>query len=166
MASYARLELVNKFRKEIEDWWKAGETHHGMDTTHIQMASLDEMMSAYGYVPRRLPNYPEVRDGRFGYYLVDKSYENKMRPFFLSLQDAVSIHNGNGYKGNPFRRLGDRMSFALRNRIVDQVAVQRDKSLEGGIKSTKKWIKFCDRETTDEYFGIPFDDGLVHKEDE
>ena len=34
------------------------------------------------------------------------------------------------------------MSFALQNRIVEQVAVQRDKSLEGGIKSTKKWIKF------------------------
>lgn len=138
MASFARLELADKFRKEIEGW----DSPQPMDTTHIQMASLDEMMSAYGYVPRRLPSFPEVRDGRFGYYLVDKSYENKMRPFFMSLQDAVSIHNGNGYKGNPFRRLDDRMSFALRNRIVVQVAIQRDKSLEGGIKSTKKWIKF------------------------
>lgn len=142
MASYSRLELVKKFRKEIEDWWKAGETHHGMDTTHIQMASLDEMMSAYGYVPRRLPNFPEVKDGRFGYQLAFPRCKKICRPFFISLQDAVSIHNGNGYKGNPFRRLGDRMSFALQNRIVEQVAVQRDKSLEGGIKSTKKWIKF------------------------
>lgn len=138
MASYARLELVNKFRKEIEDW----DSSQPMDTTHIQMASLDEMMSAYGYVPRLLPNFPEIRDGRFGYYLVDKAYENKMRPLFMSLQDAVIIHNGNGWRGNPFRRLGDRMSFALRNRIVTQVAIQRDKSVLGGIKSTKKWIKF------------------------
>lgn len=144
MASFARLELVKKFRKELEGWWESGETNHGMDTTHIQMASLDEMMSAYGYVPRRLPNFPEVRDGRFGYYLVDKSYENKMRPFFMSLEEAVSIHNGNGYKGNAFRRLGDRMSFALNNRIVKQVAVQRDKRFEGGIKSQKKWIRFCE----------------------
>lgn len=142
MASYSRLELVEKFRKELEDWWKTGETNHEMDTTHIQMASLDEMMSAYGYVPRRLPNFPEFHDGRFGYYLSDRSCKNSMYPTFISLQDAVSIHNGNGYKGNPFRRLGDRMSFALQSRIVEQVAVQRDKSLEGGIKSTKKWIKF------------------------
>lgn len=141
MASYARLELVNKFRKEIEDWWKAGETNHGMDTTHIQMASLDEMMSAYGYVPRRLPNFPEIRDGRFGYQLAFPP-SKICRPLFMSLQEAVSIHNGNGYKGNAFRRLGDRMSFALRNRIVTQVAIQRDKSVPGGIKSTKKWIKF------------------------
>lgn len=144
MASYARLELVDKFRKEIEVWnqWQAPRSEKAMDTTHIQMASLDEVMSAYGYVPRRLPNFPEVRDGRFGYYLVDKSYENKMRPLFLSLQDAVIIHNGNGWRGNPFRRLDDRMSFALRNRIVELVAIQRDKSLQGGIKSTKRWIKF------------------------
>uniref|UniRef100_A0AAU8GHN1 DUF7390 domain-containing protein n=1 Tax=Salmonella phage vB_SEnST11_KE23 TaxID=3161174 RepID=A0AAU8GHN1_9CAUD len=144
MASYSRNELVNKFRKELEDWnnspsqWQTSPK----DTTHIQMASLDEVMSAYGYAPRRLPNFQEVRDGRFGYYLVDRSYKNKMRPVFLSLQDAVIIHNGNGYRGNPFRRLGGSMSFALQNRIVEQVAIQRDKSLEGGIKSTKKWIKF------------------------
>lgn len=144
MASYSRLELVEKFRKELEDFnaFSALRAENSMDTTHIQMASLDEMMSAYGYVPRRLPNFPEIYDGRFGYYLSDKSCKNRMHPSFISLQDAVSIHNGNGYKGNPFRRLGDRMSFALQNRIVEQVAVQRDKSLEGGIKSTKKWIKF------------------------
>lgn len=142
MASYARLELVNKFRKEIENWNSA----HPMDTTHIQMASLDEMMSAYGYVPRRLPEFPEVKDGRFGYVLAFPSSAKICRPTFLSLENAVSIHNGNGYLGNPFRRLGDRMCFALRNRIVEQVAVQRDKSLEGGIKSTKRWIKFCGEE--------------------
>lgn len=144
MASYSRLELVKKFRKEIEDWWKAGESNHGMDTTHIQMASLDEMMSAYGYVPRRLPNFPEVKDGRFGYQLAFPCSKKICRPLFMSLQEAVSIHNGNGYRGNPFRRLSDRMSFALRNCIVEQVAIQRDKSVPGGIKSTKKWIKFCE----------------------
>ena len=144
MASYSRLELVEKFRKELEVWnqWQVPRSEKAMDTTHIQMASLDEMMSAYGYVPRRLSNFPEVKDGRFGYQLAFPRCKKICRPFFISLQDAVSIHNGNGYKGNPFRRLGDRMSFALQNRIVEQVAVKRDKSLEGGIKSTKEWIKF------------------------
>lgn len=141
MASLSRLELSKKYRKEIEDWWENGESHHGMDTTHIQMASLDEMMSAYGYVPRRLSNFPEVTDGRFGYSRTFPSkWENE--PLFLSLQDAVTLHNQGFLWGNPFRQIGDRQSFALRNRIVVQVAVQRDKSLEGGIKSTKKWIKF------------------------
>ena len=144
MASLTRLELLKKFRKELEDFnaFSSLRAENSMDTTHIQMASLDEMMSAYGYVPRRLPNFPEVRDGRFGYQLAFPNSKKVCRPIFISLQEAVTIHNGNGYKGNPFRRLGDRMSFALQNRIVEQVAVQRDKSLEGGIKSTKKWIKF------------------------
>lgn len=143
MASFARRELTDKFRKELEIWnqWHVPRSERAMDTTHIQMASLDEMMSAYGYVPRRLPNFPEVKDGRFGYQLAFPP-SKICRPLFMSLQEAVSIHNGNGYKGNPFRRLGDRMSFALRNRIVTQVAIQRDKSVPGGIKSTKKWIKF------------------------
>ena len=147
MASYSRLELVEKFRKELEVWnqWQVPRSEKAMDTTHIQMASLDEMMSAYGYVPRRLSNFPEVKDGRFGYQLAFPRCKKICRPFFISLQDAVSIHNGNGYKGNPFRRLGDRMSFALQNRLVEHVAVQRDKSFEGGIKSTKKWIKFYEK---------------------
>lgn len=158
MASLARLELVKKFRKEIEDWSKAGETNHGMDTTHIQMASLDEMMSAYGYAPRRVPSHPEVTDGRFGYYRVVSGYPSSKRPAFLSLQVAVSIHNGNG-----FFRLGDRMSFALRNRIVEQVGIQYRKST-GELISSKVWVKFCGAAKWKEYFGIPFDDGLVNKE--
>lgn len=141
MASYSRLELVNKFKKEIADWESCKETHHGMDSTHIQMASVDEMMSAYGYTPRRLPNFPEVTDGRFGYYLVDPSCKAVLRPLFMSLRDAVIIHNGNGYKGNPFRRLGDRMSFALRNRIVVQVGIQYNKK-EGVLVTSKRWVKF------------------------
>lgn len=141
MASYTRLELVNKFRKEIENW----NSTHPMDTTHIQMSSLDEMMSAYGYVPRRLPNFPEVKDGRFGYQLAFPCCKKVCRPLFMSLQEAVSIHNGNGYKGNPFRRLGDRMSFALHNRIVQQVAIQYNKS-KRNLTTSKRWVKFLEEE--------------------
>lgn len=143
MASLSRLELVNKFRKQLGDWNSMAEyrSEKAMDTTHIQMASVDEMMAAYGYVPRRLSNFPEVFDGRFGYQLAVHS-ETFSRTQFISLEDAVSLHNGNGYKGNPFRRMNDRMSFALSNRIVEQVGIQRDKWLEGGVKSTKRWVKF------------------------
>lgn len=159
MTLLSRDNLINKFRKEIEDWWKAGETNHGMDTTHIQMASVDEVMAAYGYVPRRLPQYPDITDGRFGYVL---AFPSGSKAKFMSLEDAVSFHNGNVYGGNPFRRIPKDVMFALTNRLVDQVGIQRDKSLKGGIKSTKRWIKFCDLKN--EYFGIPFDDGLLNKE--
>ncbi|AKJ73510.1 hypothetical protein SP40_69 [Salmonella phage 40] len=83
MASYSRIELINKFQKELEDWntMSGLRAEAAQDTTHIQMASVDEVMSAYGYAPRRLPNFPEVRDGRFGYYLVDRSCKNKCALF-------------------------------------------------------------------------------------
>lgn len=145
MASYSRIELINKYRKELEDW----KTMSGLradaakDTTHIQMASVDEVMSAYGYVPRRLPQYPNITDGRFGYVL---AFPSRRKPKFMSLEDAVSFHNGNVYGGNPFRRIPEDVMFALKNRIVDQVAVQRDKKWGNdgsGLKSQKKWIRFC-----------------------
>lgn len=143
MASYSRNELVNKFQKELEDWNNApaaSALKAPKDTTHIQMASLDEMMSAYGYVPRRVPQYPNITDGRFGYQSLSGND-------FISLEDAVSYHNNAIFRGNPFRKIPDRLSFALQNRIVEQVSVQRDKSRYAGgsgIKSQKLWVKFYD----------------------
>ncbi|MCC3722113.1 hypothetical protein [Staphylococcus haemolyticus] len=169
MASFSRLELAKKFRKEIEDWNSMSglRAEKAMDTVHIQMASLDEMMSAFGYVPRRLPEYPNITDGRFGYV---RAFNNDITslPVNISLEDAVHMHNAGDYRGNPLRRMSNRMAFALTNRIVQQVAIQRDKKWGNdgsGIKSQKKWVEFCD-DLNSEYFGIPFDDGLVNKEGE
>lgn len=148
MASLARLELVNKFRKELVDFWNGEErTHHGADTTHIQMASLDEMMSAYGYVPQRLAKYPKITDGRFGYII---AFPAKGRPMHLSLEAAVQMHNGSlvrprtvslkQMKENP-------ATFARKNRIVETVSIQRDKRCGNdgsGIKSQTRWVKFLE----------------------
>lgn len=131
MASYSRLELLRKFRKELE----AHTASTPADTLHIQLASVDEFMSVLGFVPRRLPNYPDVKDGRFGYYHTELSK-------YFSFEDAVSLHNGNFYRSNPFRRISERMWLALSNRIVEQVSLQRTK--RGVLVTQKKWVKFCE----------------------
>lgn len=141
MASYSKSELLKKFKAELKGWWDNKESHHGKDTTHIQMASVDEMMAALGYAPRLLPNYPEVKDGRFGYYRV---WGSEKHPLNLSFEDAVSLHNNCVCKARVLAP--DAISFALRSKIVQQVAVQRlkGKGEKGQIKSQKRWIKFED----------------------
>lgn len=148
MASLARLELVNKFRKELEEFWNGDKkTYHGADTTHIQMASLDEMMSAYGYVPRRLAKYPEITDGRFGYSL---AFPAKDRPLHLSLEAAVQLHNGSMPRPRTVSRKQMEESpavFARKNRIVETVSLQRNKRWGNdgsGIKTQTRWVKFLE----------------------
>lgn len=107
------------------------------------MASVDEMMSAFGYVPRRLPNFPHITDGRFGY---TRAFDNDITslPTNISLEEAVHLHNAGDYRGNPLRRMSNRMCFALTNRIVEQVSLQRVKGdgRSGMLTSQKKWVKF------------------------
>lgn len=152
MASASRQELVAKFRKELAEWWENGESHHGKDTTHIQMASVDEMMSAYGYVPRRVARYPHITDGRFGYQLVkaDKGYDSRM--IFMSLEAAVRMHNGTtgGFRTLSSANRGkSRSAFARNNRIVETVSLQRNKRWgndASGLKSQTRWVKFLEQE--------------------
>lgn len=155
MASLSRLELINKFRKEIEDFWSGDKkTYHGIDTTHIQMASLDEMMSAYGYVPRRLGRHPEVIDGRFGYEL-SSPQKRDSRPRFMSFEDAIRMHNGtsSGFRttSRNNRRTGKKV-FARSNRIVENVSLQRNKKRGNdcsGIKAQTRWVKFLEESNGD-----------------
>lgn len=151
MASLARLELVNKFRKELEDFnaFSALRAENSMDTTHIQMASLDEMMSAYGYVPRRLAKYPNINDGRFGYML---AFPAKGRPLHLSLEAAVQLHNGSMVRPHTVSRKQMEENpavFARKNRIVETVSIQRNKRWGNdgsGIKSQTRWVKFLEEQ--------------------
>lgn len=151
MASFSRLELVNKFRKEIEDFniFRGLRSEKGMDSTHIQMASVDEMMSAYGYIPRRVSKYPNITDGRFGYQLAFKARRGDRRSAFMSLADAVRMHNGElgFYTRSLARNLADPVHFARKNRIVETVSLQRDKRWGNdgsGIKSQTTWVKFLE----------------------
>lgn len=146
MASYSRLELLKKFKKEMSLWRSRGETHHGMDTTHIQMASVDEMMSAFGYVPRRLPNYHLVKDGRFGYVLAFPRSQGDRRYVFMSLENAVRMHNGclEFFSRNRAASLYGSISFARENRVVETVSLQRTK--KGGLIAQTRWVKFIDGE--------------------
>lgn len=168
MASYSRTKLVEEFQEELYAYNLVRKPLASMakDTTHIQMASVDEMMSAFGYVPRRLPNYPDVKDGRFGYVLAFPGKRGDRRYTFMSFESAVRLHNNSlgFFSRNRASDLYKSIAFARSNRIVEKVALQRTNG--GGLISQKQWIKFRDREQTNEYFGIPFDDGLVHKEDE
>ncbi len=145
MALLARKELLDKFKKELSEWT----SNHPMDTTHIQMASLDEMMAAYGYVPRRVFNYPAVKDGRFGY---EKAFRSKkshtLRPAYISLEDAVRLHNGHFelYSKKYLQKVKDMIEFAHSVRIVETVSIQREKGrgCGNGIKSQTRWIKFLE----------------------
>lgn len=156
MASLSRLALVNKFRKEIEDFnaFSSLRSEKSMDTTHIQMASLDEMMSAYGYVPRRLERHPEVTDGRFGYELAFPQKRDS-RPRFMSFEDAIRMHNGTilGFRTlSRIKKSGSKMAFARRNRIVENVSLQRNKKWgndASGIKSQTRWVKFLEESVDD-----------------
>ena len=151
MASLARLELVTKFRKELDDYnaFSDYRAEKNKDTTHIQMASVDEMMSAYGYVPRRLPNYPAITDGRFGYVLAHKLPAGDRRSKFMSFEAAVRMHNGEMgfYTTTRARYLSSPIAFARRNRIVETVGLQRNKRIgndASGLTSQIRWVKFLE----------------------
>lgn len=145
MALLARKELMDNFKKEISEW----KHNQPMDTTHIQMASLDEMMAALGYVPRRVFGYVEIKDGRFGY---EKAFRSKkshiLRPDYISLENAVRLHNGHFelYGKNNMEKVNGMVEFSRSVRIVEKVSVQR---LKGGgiyknIKSQTRWVKFLE----------------------
>lgn len=143
MVSLVREELIKKFKERLES---SPCDRFGKPSLDIQMASLDLMMGAMGYVPRRLPSHPEITDGRFGYYKAHFAGKkvNKRLPNFTSLRDAISLHNGSHWLGNPFRRLDDRQVFALKQRIVETVRIQK---LRGGAItscSPYNFVKFVD----------------------
>ena len=151
MASLARLELVTKYRKELDDYNAFSEyrAEKNKDTTHIQMASVDEMMSAYGYVPRRVSNYPKITDGRFGYVLAFKLPKGDRRSKFMSFEAAIRMHNGElgFYTTTRARYLASPVVFARQNRIVETVALQRNKRIgndRSGLTSQIRWVKFLE----------------------
>lgn len=156
MASLSRLELSKKFRKEIEDFnaFSVFRAALGMDSTHIQMASVDEMMSAYGYVPRRVEKYPHITDGRFGYQLAFKARKGDRRATFMSLEQAVRMHNGElgFYTRSRASDLDNPIYFARQNRIVETVSLQRNKRWGNdgsGLKSQTVWVKFLEDQHAD-----------------
>ena len=151
MASYSRQELVNKYKKRFEDFWKENRSEYcgGIDSTEVQMASVDEMMSAYGYVPRRIQQYPKIRDGRFGYVLAFPVKDSRSK--FMTLEAAVSMHNGilhSAYTSTMQRRLSGKICFARKNRVVEKVSLQRNKKSGNrvGLKSQTKFVKFLEEE--------------------
>lgn len=146
--SNSRQQMVEFYKKLFAEYWadKSRKPYHqGLDTTELQIASVDEMMAAYGYVPRRVASHPDVRDGRFGYTLAFPIKDSRAK--FLSLEDAVSMHNGvisSAFSTTMQRKLSHYISKAREYRIVEIVSVQRIKG--GGLKSQTQSVKFLEEE--------------------
>lgn len=144
----SRQQLVDTYKKRFAEYWSEPSRkpyHEGMDTTDLQIASVDEMMAAYGYVPRRVPSHPTVRDGRFGYMLAFPVKDSRAK--FMSLEDAVSMHNGvisSAFSTTMQKKFSHYISKAREYRIVEIVSVQRVKG--GCLKSQTQAIKFLEEE--------------------
>jgi len=87
---------------------------------------------------------PDVKDGRFGYQNIYRNGEQK----FLSLEEAVSLHNGyavmrNHYRTDPMFNNGS-LSLALQTRLVDNASVQ--KTRDGSLVAQNRYVKFVEDE--------------------